>query len=78
VDPVVHIISGEGYAELDQFDDGWRCIGEATRAVETTKEKWCEADIHRTGGQLTLMPTDPNAKAKRISREPLQLRVGSR
>jgi len=28
------------------FDDAWRCIGEAMTAVETTKERWCEADIH--------------------------------
>ena len=26
------------YAELGQFDDAWRCIGEAMTAMETTKE----------------------------------------
>jgi hypothetical protein len=36
------------HAELGQFDDAWRCIGEAMTAVETTKEKWCEAEIHRS------------------------------
>ena len=28
------------YADLGQFDDAWRCIGEAMTAVETTKERW--------------------------------------
>ena len=39
------------YAELDQFDDAWRCMSEAMTAIETTKEKWCEAEIHRIGGR---------------------------
>ncbi|MBV8094609.1 MAG: tetratricopeptide repeat protein, partial [Acetobacteraceae bacterium] len=34
------------YAELGQFEEAWRCIGEAMAAAETTKEKWCEAEIH--------------------------------
>ena len=39
------------YAELDQLDDARRCIGEAMTAIETTKEKWCEAEIHRMAGK---------------------------
>jgi predicted ATPase len=38
-----------------------RCIGEAMRAVETTKETWCEAEIHRTAGEITLISPAPNA-----------------
>jgi predicted ATPase len=49
------------YAELGQFDDAWRCIGEATAGVETTKEKWCEADIYRTAGKISLMMPEPDA-----------------
>ena len=53
------------YAELGQFDDAWRCIGEAMTTVETTKEKWCEAEIHRTAGEIALMsPAPDTAKAK--------------
>ena len=33
------------YAELGQFDDAWRCIGEAMTAMETTKETWFEAEV---------------------------------
>jgi predicted ATPase/class 3 adenylate cyclase len=49
------------YAELGQFDDAWRCIGEAMMAVETTKETWFEADIHRIAGEIALMSPEPDA-----------------
>ena len=49
------------YAELDQFDDAWRCVGEAMTAVETTKERWCEAEIHREAGEIALMSPEPDA-----------------
>jgi predicted ATPase len=49
------------YAELGQFDDAWRCIGEAMTAVETTKETWCEAEVHRISGELALKSTEPDA-----------------
>ena len=42
------------HAELDQFDDAWRCITEAITAVETTKERWYEAEIHRVTGEIAL------------------------
>src|SRR5262249_33492527 len=28
------------HAELGQFDEAWRCIGEALSTIETTKERW--------------------------------------
>jgi class 3 adenylate cyclase/predicted ATPase len=49
------------YAQLGQFDDAWRCIGEAMTAVETTKERWCEADIHRIAGDIALLSPKPDA-----------------
>ena len=51
----------EAYAALGQFDDAWRCIGEAMAAVETTQEKWCEADIHRIAGDIALMSPERDA-----------------
>src|SRR5229473_2210943 len=51
----------KAYAELGQFEEAWRCIGEAMRAAETTKEKWCEAEIHRTAGEITLISPVPDA-----------------
>ena len=49
------------HAKLGQFDDAWRCIDEAITAVEATKEKWCEADIHRIAGEIALMSPEPDA-----------------
>ena len=49
------------HAELRQFEEAWRCVGEAITLVETTKEKWCEAEIHRTAGEIALMSPDPDA-----------------
>jgi predicted ATPase len=49
------------YAELGQFDDAWRSIDEAMTAVETTKETWCEAEVHRVAGEIALMSPEPNA-----------------
>jgi predicted ATPase len=49
------------HAEIGQFEEAWRCIGEALTAAGTTKQKWCEAEIHRTAGELTLTSTEPEA-----------------
>jgi predicted ATPase len=53
------------YAELGQFDEAWRCIGEALTAMETTRERWFEAEINRIAGEIALMIPEPNtAKAE--------------
>jgi len=49
------------HAERGQFDDAWRRVGEAMRAVETTKERWCETEVHRTAGEIALMSPEPDA-----------------
>ena len=56
------------HADLGQFDDAWRCIGEAMTAIETTKERWCEAEVHRIAGEIALKsPSRTRRKRKRIS-----------
>ena len=53
------------HAQLGQFEEAWRCIGEAMTIVETTKEKLSEAEIHRTAGEITLLsPEHDAAKAE--------------
>jgi predicted ATPase len=53
------------HAELGQFEEAWHCIGEAMWAVETTREKWCEADVQRTAGEIALtLPAPEVAKAE--------------
>jgi predicted ATPase len=46
---------------LGQFDEAWRCIGEAIAAVEITKKKWCEAEVHRVAGEIELKSPLPDA-----------------
>jgi predicted ATPase len=49
------------YADLGNFDDAWRCIVEAMTAVETTKERWFEAEINRIAGEIALLLPEPDA-----------------
>ena len=49
------------YADVGQFDDAWRCIGEALTTVQTTKERWCEAEVNRVAGEIALMSPEPDA-----------------
>jgi predicted ATPase len=53
------------YAELGQLDDAWRCASEAITTVEATKERWCEAEVCRMAGEITLLEQKPDcAKAQ--------------
>ena len=49
------------YAELGQFDHAWRRHGEAMMVMETAKERWCEAEINRIAGEITLLSPEPDA-----------------
>jgi class 3 adenylate cyclase/predicted ATPase len=51
----------QAYAALGQFDDAWRCIREAMTTAETTKERWCEAEVLRTAGEIALKSPQPDA-----------------
>ncbi len=46
-------------AQLRQFDAAWRCIEDATSAVETTKETWYEAEVNRMAGEVALLSSEP-------------------
>ena len=50
------------HAELGQFDEASRCIAEAMTAVETTKERWCEAEVNRVAGETVLLSRKPYRK----------------
>ena len=55
----------KAHADIGQFDDAWRCIDEATAAIEATGERWCEAEVHRTAGEIALISPEPDgAKAE--------------
>jgi predicted ATPase len=48
------------HADLGQFDDAWHWIGEAIERVESTKEEWAEAEIHRVAGEISLRSPVPD------------------
>ena len=49
------------YAELGRNNDAWRCLGEATATMETGGERWFEAELHRTAGEIELMDPERGA-----------------
>jgi predicted ATPase len=49
------------HAELGQFDQARRCIGEAMTAMEKTRERWPEAEVHRMAGEIALLSPEPDA-----------------
>jgi predicted ATPase len=52
-------------ADVGQLDDAWRCIRDAFAAVETTKERWFEAELNRVAGEIALKSPEPDvAKAE--------------
>ena len=52
-------------AEIGQVDEAWRCIDEASTAIALTSERWCEAEVNRTAGEIILkMPAPDMAKAQ--------------
>jgi predicted ATPase len=51
-------------AELGQFDDAWRCISEALTGIDTTKERWFEADLNRIAGEV--MRRSPESDATKV------------
>jgi predicted ATPase len=54
----------KAYAVLGQFDQAWRCVGEAMILMENTKETWCEAEVHRMAGEIALLSPERSAKAE--------------
>ena len=50
------------YAELGQPDDARRCIDDAIDKVERSKEKWCEAEVHRIAGEIALKSLAPDSE----------------
>jgi predicted ATPase/class 3 adenylate cyclase len=59
--PLMFSYLAGAHADLGQFDEAWHWIGEAMARVESTKEKWAEAEIHRIAGQIALPAPSPDA-----------------
>ncbi len=62
------------HADAGQFEDAWRCIGKAMTAMQSTKERWCEAEAHRVAGEIALKsPQRDVAKAQAYFKHSLTL-----
>jgi class 3 adenylate cyclase/predicted ATPase len=48
------------YADNGRFDDAWRCVGEVMALIETTEERWFEAEINRVAGEIALSAAAPD------------------
>jgi predicted ATPase len=59
--PLYSSYLARAYTELGQLDDAWHCIDEAITMVETTKERWCEAEVHRIAGEIALKSPERDA-----------------
>jgi predicted ATPase len=46
--------------ELGQFDDARQCLSEAMSLIETTKDKWFEAEVYHRAGQVALLTHGPD------------------
>ena len=58
-------ILAKSYADIGNFDDAWRCVGEASAMINRSKEAWCEAELDRLGGEIVLAsPQRDEARAE--------------
>jgi class 3 adenylate cyclase/predicted ATPase len=72
--PVFLTALARAHADCNRLDCARDCISQALRAAEQTKERWAEAEIHRTAGELSLLSVDPNLEeAERLFQHSLSI-----
>ena len=59
--PCFLMLLSKAHADLGEFDDARGCINEALTAIQTNKERWCEAEVNRVAGEIALRSPEPNA-----------------
>jgi class 3 adenylate cyclase/predicted ATPase len=63
--PFIQSCLARAHAASGQYDDAWQWIDRSLNAVEASGERWCEAEVHRTAGEIALNSSDPDtAKAQ--------------
>jgi predicted ATPase len=53
--PLYFSFLSRAYAEVEQFGAAQRCMDEAMIAIEASRERWCEAEVHRFAGEIALV-----------------------
>jgi predicted ATPase len=61
--PVWSMWLAGAYANLGQFDEARRCLGETIAAVQTTKERLWEAEANRIAGEIALLSPEQDRAA---------------
>ena len=51
----------KAFAAIGQVNDARRYMGEAMSAMDTTKEKWAQAELHRAAGEMALLEPERDA-----------------
>jgi predicted ATPase len=51
----------KAHADLGEFVSASHHLAEAIALLETTSERWCEAELYRIAGEIALLPHDANA-----------------
>jgi predicted ATPase len=51
----------EAHAKVGQFSEAWRCMEKSMSLMETNKETWAAAEVHRVAGEIALMSPTPDA-----------------
>jgi predicted ATPase len=54
------------YGDIGQFDDAWRCIGEAVTVIENANERWYEAEVDRTAWEIALKSPEPDREKAQV------------
>jgi predicted ATPase len=58
--PVWSAYLGKAYAESGAVEDAFFRINEALNGIETTGERWYEAEVNRIAGEISLMSFEPD------------------
>ena len=70
--PLFLSMLGSAFAQLRQFDQARRCIGEAMALAEASGERWFDAEIYRIAGEIELRSSECNgANAQRYFEQAL-------
>ena len=48
------------HSDLGGFDEALCCIEEGITTILTTKERWCEAEVYRTAGEIMRLAPEPD------------------
>jgi predicted ATPase len=59
--PTHEMLLATAYARLGQLDFARESIREALEHIQTSKETWFEADVHRAAGEIALMSPEQDA-----------------